>query len=124
MTVYGEFAKYVPIGGADERAPPSRERVGVECEGPMISKISHERSSGNVFADIGFSPDDAAELMAKSRLILAISDTLARRKLTQREAARICRTDQPTLSKVLHGRMSDISVNRLMSWMTMLGLED
>ena len=31
-----------------------------------MAKIPFEKSSGNVFADIGFTPADAAELTAKS----------------------------------------------------------
>jgi len=37
-----------------------------------MAKISFEKSSGNVFADIGFKPAEAAELTAKSTLIIAI----------------------------------------------------
>jgi len=55
-----------------------------------MAKISFEKSSGNVFADIGFTPGEAAELTAKSSLIVAIKDTIERRKLTQQEAARLC----------------------------------
>jgi predicted XRE-type DNA-binding protein len=62
-----------------------------------------------VFADIGFTPAEAAELIAKSSLIIAIKDTIARRKLTQQEAARLCGTDQPTLSKVFRGRMESVT---------------
>ncbi len=54
-----------------------------------MAKIPFEKSSGNVFADIGFTPAEAAELTAKSRLIIAIKDTIEQRKLTQQEAARL-----------------------------------
>jgi len=84
-------------------------------------KIPLEKSSGNVFADIGFAPRAAAELRAKSSLIVAIKDTLARRKLTQQEAARLCGTDQPTLSKVFRGRMDSVTIDRLAGWLTSLG---
>lgn len=56
-----------------------------------------------MFADIGFTPAEAAELTAKSRLIIAVRDTIEQRKLTQQETARLCGTDQPTLSKVFRG---------------------
>src|ERR1700732_3678398 len=79
------------------------------------------KSSGNVFADMGFSAAEAAELTAKSRLIQAIDETIRRRKLTQLEAARRCRTDQPTLSKVRRGRMKSVPIDRLTAWLTALG---
>ena len=86
-----------------------------------MGDIPFERSSGNVFADIGFSATEAAELTARSALIMAIADTIQRRKLTQQGAARLCGTDQPTLSKVLRGRMESVTIDRLAAWLTALG---
>jgi predicted XRE-type DNA-binding protein len=79
------------------------------------------KSSGNVFEDIGFVPAEAAELTAKSRLITAIAETIDKRHFTQKEAARRCRTDQPTFSKVLRGRMESVTIDRLAAWLTALG---
>ena len=86
-----------------------------------MADIPFHRSSGNVFADIGFAPAEAAELVAKSALIDALGETIKERKLTQQEAARLCGTDQPTLSKVLRGRMESVTIDRLTSWLTALG---
>jgi predicted XRE-type DNA-binding protein len=86
-----------------------------------MDEIRVHKSGGNVFADIGFTPAEAAELTAKSRLITAIGETIKRRKITQLEAARRCGTDQPTLSKVLRGRMESVTIDRLTSWLTALG---
>jgi predicted XRE-type DNA-binding protein len=86
-----------------------------------MAEIPAHKSSGNVFADIRFTPAEAAELTAKSRLITAIGETIARRKLTQLDAARRCGTDQPTLSKVLRGRMESVTIDRLTAWLTALG---
>ena len=86
-----------------------------------MGKISFEKSSGSVFADIGFTPAEAAGLTAKSSLIIAIKDMIERRKLTQQEAARLCGTDQPTLSKVFRGRIESVTIDRLASWLNALG---
>ena len=86
-----------------------------------MRKIPVHKSSGNVFRDMGFSAADAAELTAKSSLIVAISQTIEQRKLTQKEAAKLCDTDQPTLSKVLRGRMESVTIDRLANWLTALG---
>jgi len=87
----------------------------------MSKKIPVVFGSGDVFRDLGFSPAEAAELNAKRALIDAIADTIARRKLTQAAAAKLCRTDQPTLSKVLRGRMESVTIDRLAAWLTALG---
>jgi predicted XRE-type DNA-binding protein len=86
-----------------------------------MADITFEKGSGNVFADLGFSPHEAAELAVKSSLISEISDTIHDRKLTQQAAAKLCHTDQPTLSKVLRGRMESVTIDRLASWLTALG---
>jgi predicted XRE-type DNA-binding protein len=79
------------------------------------------KSGGNVFEDVGFTPAQAAELTAKSMLITAIAETITKLKLTQKEAAHRCRTDQPTLSKVLRGRMESVTIDRLTTWLIALG---
>ncbi len=86
-----------------------------------MKDMSHEKSSGNVFFDLGFSPAATADLTVKSSLITTISDTIRERALTQQEAARLCGTDQPTLSKVLRGRMESITIDKLTAWLNALG---
>ena len=79
------------------------------------------KSSGNVFADIGFDEIEAEELAAKSDLIALLTRAMRQRKLTQRAAAAICGTDQPTLSKVLRGRLESVTIDRLTRWIMALG---
>jgi predicted XRE-type DNA-binding protein len=86
-----------------------------------MEDIPAEKGSGDIFVDLGFSSGDAAELTVKSALIDAISDTIADRELTQQAAAKLCHTDQPTLSKVLRGRMESVTIDRLASWLIALG---
>jgi predicted XRE-type DNA-binding protein len=86
-----------------------------------VNDIPYENSSGNVFADIGFAPVEAAELTVKSTLIMTIRDTIKERDLTQQEAAQLCGTDQPTLSKVLRGRMESVTIDKLAAWLNALG---
>ena len=86
-----------------------------------MGELPVESSSGDVFADIGFTPREAAELTAKSTLIVAVKDAVLQRRLTQQEAARQCGTDQPTLSKVLRGRMESVTIDRLAGWLNALG---
>ncbi len=69
----------------------------------------------------GFTPDEAEASTAKSALILALKATLDASMLTQKQAAKVCGTDQPTLSKVLHGRMDSVTIDRLAHWLTALG---
>ena len=46
-------------------------------------------SSGNVFADLGYSPDEAAILQMRADLMIDLRKFFKKRKLTQTEAAKI-----------------------------------
>src|SRR5439155_22447156 len=81
------------------------------------------KNSGSGFEDIGFTPSETAELTAKSTLITVIRETIERRELTQKQAADLLPTAQPTLSKVLAGRMESVTIHRLTAWLKALGLQ-
>ncbi len=76
-------------------------------------------SSGNVFADLGL--PDPEERAYKADLIMVLKSIIEHRGLTQVEAARLCGTDQGTLSKVLRGRVSLVTTDRLIRWIGGVG---
>ena len=76
------------------------------------------RSSGNVFADLGFA--DAGERQTKVRLAIAINDVLRRRGLSQGKAAEMLGINQPKVSALSKYRLEGFSVERLMRFLTSL----
>ena len=76
------------------------------------------RSSGNVFADLGFA--DAEERRAKVRLAAAINQLLPQRRRSQTEVARKLGVNQPKVSALLHYKLKGFSVERLMRFLTAL----
>jgi len=86
-----------------------------------MTQVPHETGSGNVFVVLGFTPADASGLRARTTLIVAIKDAIARRKLTQQEAARLCGTDQPIQSKVFRSCMDGVTIHRLAARLSALG---
>src|ERR1700690_2153022 len=76
------------------------------------------RSSGNVFADLGFG--DAGERQTKVRLALAINNVLQRRELSQGKAAELLGINQPKVSALSKYRLDGFSVERLMRFLTSL----
>jgi predicted XRE-type DNA-binding protein len=76
------------------------------------------RSSGNVFADLGFA--DADERQTKVRLAVAINDLLERRGLSQGKAAEQLGINQPKVSALSKYRLEGFSVERLMRFLTSL----
>ena len=76
------------------------------------------RSSGNVFADLGFA--DAGERQTKVRLAMAINDVLQRRGFSQGKAAEMLGINQPKVSALSKYRLEGFSVERLMRFLTSL----
>jgi predicted XRE-type DNA-binding protein len=77
-----------------------------------------ERSSGNVFADLGF--PDSGERQTKVRLAVAINDVVRRRGLSQAKAAQLLGINQPKVSALSKYRLDGFSVERLMRFLTSL----
>jgi predicted XRE-type DNA-binding protein len=78
-----------------------------------------EKSSGNVFADIGFANDQ--EMLVKANLALKISEIIAQRRLTQMEAALVLGMPQPKLSKLLRGQFHGVSETKMLECLNKLG---
>lgn len=84
-------------------------------------KMIFEKSSGNVFRDMGL--PDAEERLEKSNLAVEISRTIIDRGLTQREAAEIMGIDQPKVSAIIRGNLKGFSLERLIGFCKKLGID-
>jgi predicted XRE-type DNA-binding protein len=78
-----------------------------------------EKSSGNVFADLGF-PNAETHAM-KARLVERITALIEARGMTQVRAAALFGMSQPDVSKMLRGQFRPISIERLMQCLLALG---
>jgi predicted XRE-type DNA-binding protein len=79
----------------------------------------YEKSSGNVFADLGL-PNSEQELL-KAKLTVQIYKLIKERELTQSKAAELLGTTQAQVSALLRCRPVSVSVGRLMEFLTILG---
>jgi len=84
-----------------------------------MSKV--EKSSGNVFADLGFADSEAHQ--AKAGLVRKLAAVMAERGLSQSAAARLVGVSQPDISRLLAGRFRDVSVERLLRMLRRLDCE-
>ena len=78
-----------------------------------------EKSSGNVFADLGV-PNSKQELL-KAKLTLKVHKLLVEMNITQADAAKLLGTTQPQVSALIGLRPVSVSVGRLMEFLTILG---
>jgi predicted XRE-type DNA-binding protein len=81
--------------------------------------VAREKSSGNVFADLGL-PHPKQELL-KARLTLQLYRNIKARHLTAAQAGEILGIKQPQVSLLLRNRSGNFSVERLMEFLTVLG---
>jgi predicted XRE-type DNA-binding protein len=80
-----------------------------------------EKSSGNVFADLGLpNPDEA---LAKAKLMLLIKKAIERQGLTQAEAAKHLGIAQSDVSNLIRGRGRTYSIDKLFFVLGKLGAE-
>jgi predicted XRE-type DNA-binding protein len=73
----------------------------------------------NVWLQLGF--PDAEEHYLKAELVLRLDKAIKSLDLTQRGAARRIGTTQPELSKILRGKFTEVSLERLLRFLTALG---
>ena len=85
-------------------------------------KLKITRSSGNVFRDLGFPPDEAEHLLVRSDLMIKVQKVLASRRLKQADLAKMLRVTQPRVSDLLRGRIDLFSTDALIDILARLGV--
>jgi predicted XRE-type DNA-binding protein len=87
----------------------------------IIDGVEVQRSSGNVFADLGL--PDAEKLKIKTGLVIEIRKAMRRLGLTQQEASKHMGVSQPKISDMMRGDFSNISERKLMDCLNRLGYD-
>ena len=78
-------------------------------------------SSGNVFADLGFSPEEATLLTMRAELMAALHDTITKAGWTQMQAAERLGIGQSRVSDLLRGKREKFSLDMLVTLATRAG---
>lgn len=82
-----------------------------------------QKSSGNVFTDLGFEPEKALNLKLRSDLMIEISKLIEERGLTQTAAAENLQVTQPRISDLVRGKIDRFSVDSLIEMLGHAGAE-
>jgi predicted XRE-type DNA-binding protein len=80
-------------------------------------------SSGNVFVDLGFDPEEAAHLEIRSSLMFSIRKLIQDQGLTQAKAARLLGVTQPRISDLVRGRIDLFSIDSLVDMLARAGIK-
>ncbi len=79
-------------------------------------------SSGNVFLDLGFDPEEAAHLEMRSTLMFSVRKLIQDRGLTQTKAAELLGVSQPRVSNLVQGRIDLFSIDSLVNMLARAGI--
>lgn len=86
-----------------------------------MARMKIERSSGNVFRDVGFGTAEAANLKIRADLMIAVDQLIKRRQLTQAAAAKVLGVSQPRISDLVRGKIHLFSIDSLIDMLTRAG---
>ena len=87
----------------------------------LIDCVEVQRSSGNVFSDLGL--PDADKLKIKTGLVIEIIKAIRHRGLTLQDAAKRMGVSQPKVSDMMRCDFSNLSERKLMDCLTRLGYD-
>jgi len=79
-------------------------------------------SSGNVFIDLGYPPDEAAILQMRADLMSDLRKFIKTKKLTQAKAAAILGVSQSRVSDLIRGKWEKFSLEMLITLATRAGI--
>jgi predicted XRE-type DNA-binding protein len=78
---------------------------------------------GNVFDAVGFSRSEASALKVKAEILSAILEHIRAKSYTQAQLVDILDEYQPSVSNLLKGRISQVSIEKLLRYADRLHLE-
>lgn len=78
-------------------------------------------SSGNVFVDLGFSPEESTLLAMRAELMARLRETINEREWTQQEASKILGIGQSRVSDLVRGKWDKFSLDMLVTLVTRTG---
>jgi predicted XRE-type DNA-binding protein len=84
--------------------------------------IKIERSTGNVFRDLGFDAEEAENLRLRASLMVEIRRLIETRKLTQSAAAKLLGVTQPRISDLARGKIDLFSIDTLVNMLSRAGM--
>lgn len=88
-----------------------------------MAKKRSQRSCGNVFRDLGFGAEEAENLRVRADLMIALSQLIEDRGLTQVKAAKLFGVSQPRVSHLVRGKIERFSVDTLIAMLGAAGVQ-
>ena len=84
----------------------------------MTKNITCEKSSGNVYEDMGCK--NTKEKLLKANIVAKICEIIELKNIKQKEAAILLKVDQPKISTLFCGKISGFTIDRLFRFLYLL----
>lgn len=85
--------------------------------------INFTLAQDNIFADLGFSEDEAVNLKIRADLMLTLRSFIKAKGWTQKDAASFFDETQPRISCLMNGDIKRFSVDKLLLMLSKAGME-
>ena len=111
------------------KRPATRHKVGSTGRSRVVRERVYEGTThvtpadGNVFADLGFPPAEAENLLLRSELMTALMRIIERRRLTQARAAKLFGVSQPRISDLNRDKIDRFTLDALVNMLAHAGVK-
>lgn len=85
----------------------------------MASRDKIHKTSRNIFYDLNVARPE--QLLARACVMLRIAEIIRERGITQKEAAALLGVPQSKISRLMNGKLSQFSMDRLFDMLNILG---
>ncbi len=116
MTTARSRKKYAK---AMSKQPTRRRRAGQPAHRSLPTTSHVTNAGGNIFADLGFAPEEAENLKMRSLLMTELRRAIG--DLPQHEAATLLGITQPRVSHLTRGRIDLFTIDTLVNMLAHAG---
>jgi predicted XRE-type DNA-binding protein len=78
-------------------------------------------ADGNIFADLGFAPEESAKLKIKAQLMIQLDEWIKAEQLRQEDAARLLHVSRPRVSDLVRGKTNKFTIDALVDMLERIG---
>src|SRR5436190_24333583 len=90
---------------------------------PKKPNRANHITEGDIFDDLGFSHEESIALKMKARILSTLLDRIRQQRYTQVQLVDILHDYQPNVSNLLRGKISKMSIEKLLSYAHRLNLD-
>jgi len=103
----------LPVSDCPAFASEFMSRGDQQVMPKATSKPGHV-TRGNVLDDLSFTPAEASVLKIKAKILSALLEKIKQQRLTQAQLVRVLDDYQPNISILLNGKISKMSIEKLL----------